>query len=38
VVLIVIATAALARGEAATIDAEAGGADRADPVPSPTSS
>jgi len=38
VVLIVIATAALARGEAATIVAEAGGADRADPVPSPTSS
>ncbi|MEB3022481.1 DMT family transporter [[Mycobacterium] crassicus] len=37
VVLIVIATAALARGEAATIVADAGGADRATPVPSPTS-
>ncbi|MDD7814071.1 DMT family transporter [Mycolicibacter sinensis] len=37
VVLIVIATAALARGEAATIVADAGGADRATPVASPTS-
>lgn len=37
-VLIVISTAALARGEAATIVAEAGGTDVADPVPSPTSS
>ncbi|MEB3030902.1 DMT family transporter [[Mycobacterium] nativiensis] len=37
VVLIVIATAALARGEAATIVADAGGADRAAPVASPTS-
>ena len=37
VVLIVIATAALARGEAATIVAEAGGADRETPVASPTS-
>ncbi|AEF36471.1 MULTISPECIES: DMT family transporter [Mycobacteriaceae] len=36
VVLIVIATAALARGEAATIVAEAGGADRETPVASPT--
>ncbi|MEB3051633.1 DMT family transporter [Mycolicibacter sp. MYC123] len=37
VVLIVIATAALARGEAATIVADAGGADRGTPVPSVTS-
>ena len=37
VVLIVIATAALARGEAATIVADAGGADRGTPVPSATS-
>lgn len=37
VALIVIATAALARGEAATIVADAGGADRATPVASPTS-
>ncbi|MGB3286408.1 DMT family transporter [Mycolicibacter algericus] len=37
VVLIVIATAALARGEAATIVADAGGADRETPVASPTS-
>ena len=37
VVLIVIATAALARGEAATIVAEAGGADRAMSAASPTS-
>ena len=36
-VLIVIATAALARGEAATIVAEAGGADRAMSAASPTS-
>lgn len=36
-VLIVVATAALARGEAATIVADAGGADRAAPVASPTS-
>lgn len=35
VVLIVIATAALARGEAATIVADAGGADRSAPVASP---
>lgn len=38
VVVIVIATAALARGEAATIVADAGGADRAEPVTSPASS
>ncbi|BBX22222.1 hypothetical protein MTER_16330 [Mycolicibacter terrae] len=38
VVLIVIATAALARGEAATIVADAGGSDLAEPVASPTSS
>lgn len=38
VVLIVIATAALARGEAATIVADAGGTDVAEPVASPTSS
>lgn len=37
VVLIIIATAALARGEAATIVAESGGADLAEPVTSPTS-
>lgn len=37
VVLIVIATAALARGEAATIVAEAGGTDPVRPVPSPSS-
>ncbi|GFG69104.1 DMT family transporter [Mycolicibacter senuensis] len=37
VVLIIIATAALARGEAATIVADAGGADRESPVASPTS-
>lgn len=37
VVLIVIATAALARGEAATIVADAGGADRSAPVASPAS-
>jgi hypothetical protein len=37
-VLIVIATAALARGEAATIVADAGGSDLAEPVASPTSS
>ncbi|MEZ0384726.1 DMT family transporter [Mycobacterium sp. pW045] len=38
VVLIVIATAALARGEAATIVADAGGTDVAEPLASPTSS
>lgn len=38
VVVIVVATAALARGEAATIVAEAEGADLAEPVASPTSS
>lgn len=38
VVVIVIATAALARGEAATIVADAGGTDLAEPVASTTSS